>query len=56
MSEGKKKVSPNKGNHWNRTTAHTRTIQIYNELKLLKSNTEIRAKFSEEWGVTNRQA
>ena len=54
MSEGKKNVSPNKGKHCNRATAHWRTMQIYNELKLLKSNTEIRAKFSEEWGVSPR--
>ena len=54
VEENKKKESGNKGKHTNRALAHWRTMQIYNELKLLKSNTDIRTKFSEEWGVSPR--
>lgn len=50
----KKRESGNKGKHTNRALSHYRVTQIYNELKLLKSNTDIRTKFSEEWGVSPR--
>ena len=50
----KKRESGNKGKHTNRALAHYRITQIYNELKLMKSNTDIRTKFSEEWGVSPR--
>lgn len=52
--EKKKRPSGNKGKHTNRALSHYRVTQIYNELKLLKSNTDIRTKFSVEWGVTER--
>lgn len=54
MSEEKKRPSGNKGRHTNKALAHYRTTQVYNELKLLKSNTDIVNKFVPEWGVTER--
>ena len=55
MSEEKKKRGVgNQGRKANKATVHYRVSQIYQELKLLKSNTDIKRKFSVEWGVTER--
>ena len=55
MPNEKKKRGPgNQGRKANKATAHYRLMCVYNELKLLTSNTEIRAKFSKEWGVSPR--
>ena len=52
--EKKKRVSGNKGKRTNRALAHWRTLQVYRELKAMKSATEIKAKFSSEWVVSER--
>ena len=52
--EKQKRVSGNKGKHTNRALAHYRVTQVYQELKLFKSNTDIVNKFVPEWGVTER--
>ena len=54
MNEKEKRPSGNKGKHTNRALSHYRVSQVYQELKLFKSNTEIKRKFSSEWGVTER--
>ena len=49
----KKKVG-NKGRKANKALSHWRTMQVFNELKLLKRPMEIKERFSAEWQVTGR--
>ena len=38
----------------NKALSHWRTLQVYRQLKLLKSPTEIVALFADDWGVSER--
>ena len=56
MSEEKKKRGVgNQGRKANKATVHYRVSQIYQELKLCKSKTDIVRKFTKEWDLTERQ-
>ena len=52
--EQKKRGVGNQGRKANKATVHYRLMCVYNELQLFRSNTQIRAKFTEEWGVSPR--
>ena len=56
MSDDKKKKRGvgNQGCKANKATVHYRVSQIYQELKLCKSKSDIKRKLSEAWGITER--
>ena len=52
--EQKKRGEGNQGRKANKALSHWRTLQVYRELKAMKSSTEIKTKFSAEWDVSER--